>query len=94
MPDEVTAAPEPLRHAFAAHLRSGAELLAAWKAGLDAEDTATIEEWESKGLRIGLSIAMPADHFMVYVFMLDQRGETVVLSTLDQVGDALQARLH
>ena len=86
MPDGTIAAPAELRQAFAAHLKSGAELLAAWKAGLSAEDTATVEGLEARGLRIGLSIAMPADHFVIHVFLLDPSGETTILTTIDQTG--------
>ena len=81
-----TAAPEAISRAFGAHLKSGVELLYAWKAGLPPDRAAKLADFEEKGVRIGISVNMPADRWIVQIFGLDAAGETMVLETIEQAG--------
>ena len=82
----MTTAPEAISRAFGAHLRSGAELLTLWKSGLEAEEATKLADFEAKGLRLGLSVAMPIDRYVIHVFLLDSAGETIICSTIEQAG--------
>ena len=83
---EVTRSSEALTRAFAGHLRTGAALLAAWKAGLAPERLAMLDAFETKGMRIGLSLSIPEDRWIAQVFLLDAAGATTVLDEIQQAG--------
>jgi hypothetical protein len=75
-----------LDQAFAGVLATTAALLTVWKGGLSAERAAQLADFESKGLRLAIFVTMPADRWVIKVFMVDAAGETELLDTLTQAG--------
>ena len=84
----MTEAPDTtLPLAFAAHLRSSHALLQAWLKRQPVEKQAQLGDFLNKGLRLGVSVNMPHDRYVIQVFLLNSAaGETVVLDTLEQSG--------
>jgi hypothetical protein len=75
-----------LSHAFAGCLATSGALLTVWRGSLSAERAAQLVELESRGLRLGIAIAMPADRYVVQVVLTDAAGQTQVLDTIEQGG--------
>jgi hypothetical protein len=77
---------DALRRAFGAHLRSAADLLNAWRAGLSDERIRQLERfYDEEGLQIGLSVRMHGDRYAVLVVLTDvDKIEVAVLDTIEQ----------
>jgi hypothetical protein len=66
-----------------------ATLLTVWRGSLPADRAVQLAEFEALGMRLGVSVKMPADRYVIEIFMLDAAGQIERLDTLEQSGASL-----
>ena len=75
-----------LSKAFGGCLATVAALLTVWRGSLPSDRAAQLAELEEHGMRLGISVKMPADRYVIEIFMVDAAGQVERMDTLEQPG--------